>query len=109
MSPIARLARREHHCDLCDRSIPSGHRYVDERLTPWDHPDNERFTTFRAHVRCRDAWSSMWAWHEGEISTDHHEFRTEVLGEDADPDQDPGPWHPGLDVPLTADERRRLA
>lgn len=109
MSPVTRTARCEHHCDLCGRSIPVGHRYVHERLTPWDHPDNEGFYAFRAHVRCRDAWSAMWGWNEGVISGDHHEFRTEVLGEDVDPDQGTGTWHPGLDVPLTTDERRRLA
>lgn len=52
-------ARREHQCELCKLPIKKGESYYKERITPWDHPDNEGYFTFKAHDKCSDVWFAI--------------------------------------------------
>lgn len=49
-------ARKEHTCTLCQDVIHIGERYIKQRITPCDHPDNEGFFTYRAHEACHRVW-----------------------------------------------------
>lgn len=54
------IARKLWRCDLCGLAIPLGTEYYYRRLTPWDHPENERYSDYRAHIECNEFWSSGW-------------------------------------------------
>ena len=49
-------ARKAHVCDLCFEKIEKGENYHRQDIMPWDHPDNECFFTFKAHVKCYEIW-----------------------------------------------------
>ena len=49
-------ARKQHTCDLCRKKIKKGEVYHRQNITPWDHPDNECFSTVKAHLECWDKW-----------------------------------------------------
>jgi len=49
-------ARKHHRCDLCAGPIPAGIDYVRRSIRPWDHPDNEGFSEFKAHAGCYMHW-----------------------------------------------------
>jgi len=51
-------ARKDHVCSLCFGVIPEGIDYINERVTPWDHANNEFFFTYKAHVGCDYLWHS---------------------------------------------------
>ena len=60
-----RTARKDHRCLLCEEIIPKGTKYGHQRITPWDHPDNECFFTYRAHTECDELWGKVgreWDW-----------------------------------------------
>lgn len=62
------VARREHGCMLCPWPILQGQRYWSEKITPWDHPDNESYSAFKAHPLCHDWWLAGHGWsHDGEF------------------------------------------
>lgn len=64
-----RLARKGHRCDFCGEAIATGDEYFRVRLTPWDHPDNEGFFTWRAHPFCHELWMAAgpdWGWEWGD-------------------------------------------
>lgn len=56
MNPRTVKARKQYRCDFCEGLIEKGTKYVYERCTPWDHPDNEGYGTVRGHIRCKDFW-----------------------------------------------------
>ena len=49
-------ARKQHECTLCHRTILAGENYIRETITPWSHPDNESFGTYKAHGLCDAEW-----------------------------------------------------
>ena len=51
-------AQKQHYCDLCYEPIIIGEQYIYRTITPWDHPDNETFGTFKAHDSCENLWSN---------------------------------------------------
>jgi hypothetical protein len=51
------IARKDHTCALCFEVIPSGTQYYSQEVTPWEHHDNERFYTFKAHMECYNLWT----------------------------------------------------
>ncbi len=51
-------SRKEHICTLCHKTIPKGARYIYATITPWDHPDNDTFGTYKAHGHCDELWLS---------------------------------------------------
>lgn len=66
------VARKDHRCTLCHALIFAGCRYWSERLTPWDHPDNDGYAKFKAHQRCLALWGSGYgAVHDYEFIDDH--------------------------------------
>lgn len=65
MNPVWRFARKDHECTLCAYTIPKGARYRYEKLTPWDHPDNDGYFTYKGHYVCERAWRDIgreWDW-----------------------------------------------
>lgn len=82
-----RRAVKTHRCSLCWRLIAptelTGERYWDERLTPWDHPDNDGYGQFKAHGLCLSALYAIEAddsWWDGTLSdaTEFGELAAEV-------------------------------
>ena len=57
--PVRRRARKDHTCTLCGRVIRRGRRYVYEKITPWDHPDNDGYFTVKIHLGCNRAWYAL--------------------------------------------------
>lgn len=53
----ATKARKDHKCTLCGGRIPKGSAYIYQKVTPWDHPDNEDFFAYKAHVSCNQVWA----------------------------------------------------
>lgn len=51
-----RKAIKDHECILCHQVIKKGTEYRHQRITPWDHPDNEFFFDFKAHKECEKLW-----------------------------------------------------
>ena len=54
-----RVARKRHVCTLCGLPIAPLTRYFYQRITPWDHPENETYFDFKAHPRCESVWQSV--------------------------------------------------
>lgn len=52
------IAHKQHYCDLCYDPIIIGEHYVYRTITPWDHPDNIGFGTFKAHTSCESLWAN---------------------------------------------------
>lgn len=73
-------AHKDHTCNLCGKPIPKGEEYVNRRITPWDHPDNEGFATFRTHVACDAVWRKVGAKQEWLFPIDPGEW-AEVMAE----------------------------
>lgn len=59
MNEIRRRARKRHICEHCQQHILPGTLYEYARITPWDHPDNEGYSNYRAHLRCNDLWGEV--------------------------------------------------
>lgn len=57
--------RKTHRCTLCDLPILAGELSWSERLTPWDHPDNDSYGQFRAHQLCEEIWREMCQEYDG--------------------------------------------
>jgi len=70
-----RTARVEHLCTHCNLPIPVGVKYWCERVTPWDHPENERYFSYKAHAKCRELWNEIGGDYDWEFFDDHHEWR----------------------------------
>ncbi len=51
-----RKARKDHRCSFCGLVIARRATYFEIQLTPWSHPDNDRFHTSRAHLACWSFW-----------------------------------------------------
>lgn len=51
-------ARKDHRCQFCYRIIFKGTQYWSERITPWDHSENEHYFSLKAHTRCWELWRS---------------------------------------------------
>ena len=49
-------ARKDHTCTLCHQRINKGDQYIYKTITIWDHPDNDTFGVYKAHVSCDDIW-----------------------------------------------------
>lgn len=75
MSDTLRVARKPHWCTLCGEQIEQGEHYINQRITPWDHPLNDGFFTYRAHEECNRYWHAEYA-HMTE-----HEFPDSAGGE----------------------------
>jgi hypothetical protein len=56
MSPAERTARKRHKCTLCGEPITPGSTYIFERITPWDHSDNDSYFSYKAHHICNEVW-----------------------------------------------------
>jgi len=59
MSERTSKARKDHRCSFCCEMITKGTRYICQRVTPWDHADNECFFTIKAHVECDSIWQQV--------------------------------------------------
>ncbi len=57
MEATIRTARKDHKCTLCFQTIPKGSEYKYAPVRPWDHPDNEGFSSFKAHLECNKLWA----------------------------------------------------
>ena len=68
-------ARKRHACDFCGEYIQPGERYEHIRVTPWDHPCNEGFSTWRAHAMCREGWDIIGPEWDYEFPDDPHYWR----------------------------------
>lgn len=68
-------ARKDYTCDLCELLISKGSDYHYQRVTPWDHPANERFGDFRAHRYCYSVWVKL-DWDDYDVDA----FREEITG-----------------------------
>ena len=49
-------AQKDHICTLCLAPIYTGEWYIYTTITPWDHANNETFSTFKAHKKCNALW-----------------------------------------------------
>jgi hypothetical protein len=49
-------ARKKHMCTLCHESILKGENYIYNKITIWDHSENDTFGTYKAHNKCDDLW-----------------------------------------------------
>jgi hypothetical protein len=56
---ITRTARKNHICSFCGNIIPANSYYKFVRLTPWDHPDNEIFFSWKVHPFCLEVWNNI--------------------------------------------------
>ena len=54
-------ASQEQRCTLCGLAIPTSEVYWRERMTPWDHQDNDGFFTLKAHKACYEFWDADYA------------------------------------------------
>lgn len=45
-----RVSVKKHQCTLCARVIPVGEEYINQKIKPWDHPDNDGYSTLKAHT-----------------------------------------------------------
>lgn len=61
VDPKVVKGQKRYRCCLCGRLIPKGMRHVYERLTPWDHPDNDSYGDWRVHRLCDRAAQRMWS------------------------------------------------
>jgi hypothetical protein len=72
-------ARKDYRCSFCDRRIHSGHRYWFERITPWDHYDNESYSVLRAHHRCIRHWNRVGDVYDWYFPIDPWEWRRDMV------------------------------
>jgi len=49
---MKRIARKSYTCACCSQPIPAGTSYEALVCRPWDHPDNDGYTTYRMHEDC---------------------------------------------------------
>lgn len=47
-----RKANKNHICKFCDDSILKGEVYINISITPWCHPNNEGFSSWKIHTDC---------------------------------------------------------
>ena len=52
-------ARKNHICTLCHETIEAGTTYIYRTITPWCHPDNESFGSYKAHHDCHVIWGKV--------------------------------------------------
>ncbi len=50
------VARKDHSCDFCGWRIPKGSEYRNDTLKPWDHYENDGFSTWKIHLLCFRVW-----------------------------------------------------
>lgn len=51
-----RKARKQHKCVLCGCTIEVFEIYKYAVIKPWDHPDNECYGEYKAHLICNEHW-----------------------------------------------------
>jgi hypothetical protein len=56
---VKRKAKKDHRCSLCALVIAAGDEYIYQRITPWDHAENDSFSDYKAHVDCDALWSDV--------------------------------------------------
>lgn len=49
-------ARKSHVCTLCHGEIEAKTDYVYETIRIWDHPENDCFGVYKAHIDCDETW-----------------------------------------------------
>lgn len=49
-------ARKQHRCVLCGCPIKPLEIYKYATVRPWDHPDNDGYSEYKAHVTCDEHW-----------------------------------------------------
>ncbi len=76
-----RTARKEHFCTFCELPIFRFTQYHWERITPWDHADNETFSTMRAHLWCIKRWDRVGDLYEWNFPN-AYSWRLHELGEE---------------------------
>jgi len=81
MDGSTRIAQKDHICSFCALPIPKGARYWYEKMTPWDHEDNDGFFTCKAHEACRELWVNVASDFEYRFPDDPFEWRR-MLGEE---------------------------
>lgn len=69
-------ARKQHVCDLCERSIPVGVYYSSEGITPWNGGDGS-WGRWRLHLECWRHYNVSGNYDE-EGPLDAFEFRGEL-------------------------------
>jgi hypothetical protein len=72
-------ARKAHRCDFCGHTIPAGEEYHRQDVGPMDHPDNEGFSTVKAHADCWAMWLKVgddFDWYFPESASDFLEAVT---------------------------------
>lgn len=71
---IIRKARKDHICTLCFETIRAGGEYIYQRITPWDHSENEGFFNFKAHGGCYAMWDDVAQENDGMFPSDKGEW-----------------------------------
>jgi hypothetical protein len=73
-SVIIRKARKDHVCSLCFDAIRAGSEYFYQRVTPWDHSENDSFFNFKAHGGCYAIWDDIAQDNDGMLPSDKEEW-----------------------------------
>lgn len=71
-------AHKDHRCTLCGKPIPKGEEYINQTIRPWDHSDNEGFSTFKAHVVCNTVWHKVGDRYDWVFPDDPYEWAKEM-------------------------------
>lgn len=73
-------ARKAHVCQFCGGTIEPGERYGSYQGTPWSHPENDHFFTFKGHDDpCWKAWYEIADDCDGYLPDDPRSWQVDYL------------------------------
>jgi hypothetical protein len=85
-----RTAAKAHSCQFCGGRIEPGEKYGFYQGTPWSHPDNDTYFSWKGHLEpCWKAWDYISQDVDGYLPGDPYEWRSEYLDGGNFPDADP--------------------
>ena len=73
-----RKAKKNHECTLCKQTIEAGSLYMDERIAPWEHVDNDYFFQFKAHPDCHSEWLQVGHESDWKFPEDENEWNQQT-------------------------------
>lgn len=75
-----RRARKAHECRFCGGTIEAGELYGFYQGSPWSHPDNDGFFSWKGHLTpCWKAWHEIAADCDGYLPDGPYEWRDQYL------------------------------